>query len=148
MIQPGVAVPSDRVRAGFRLAMNIGIAEAGVDRPTFVMPDTTTSTGVPVDDDGVPFDAAAPVTVTPGQRIQVPCSFEEIDRAAVSSEFGQIIPTVWEITILDEDYAQVRGFRYVLIGGEPASLERERLQYSLGDVAVHQLRVVTLDDKA
>lgn len=105
------------VRAGLRLAMRIGLPPVSGDQPTFYFPRAITNTAL-ADDENVPFDPAARPTLGPARSIKVPCAVEYVDAAGKIENFGVITPSKITITLLDEDHDLVRGFEYVVIGGD------------------------------
>lgn len=108
-------VPAE-VRAGLRLAMNVGLPTVTEDQPTFFFPATASTVG-PADEDAVPFDVSQRRVVAPRRSVRVPCAIEYFDNQGKIENFGLIVPSKLELTLLDEDYAKVRGFEYVVIGG-------------------------------
>lgn len=105
------------VRAGLRLAMTIGLPPVEADQPTFYFPREVTNTER-ADDEDVPFDPDARPTLAPARSVKVPCAVEYFDAAGKIENFGVITPSKIAVTLLDEDHDKVRGFEYVVIGGD------------------------------
>lgn len=110
---------ADGVREGLRLAFAVGLPVNAADQPTFYMPQTSTSVDSLLDDDGVPFDPTGTVVRTPNPRVthKVPCAIQYQDGTGKLEGFGVVVPSKIVLTILDEDYATVKGFEYVVIEG-------------------------------
>ena len=107
----------DEVRAGLRLAMQVGLPVNAPDQPKFYFPITTTGDGAhSLDQAGVPFDPAyRPARSVPVTK-QVPCAVEYKDTSGVMAGWGNTVPASIIITLLDLDYAKVKGFAYILVG--------------------------------
>lgn len=106
------------VRAGLRLAMRVGLPPLTEDQPAFYLPQSFDP--VPneaLDQEGVPFDPTYRPTKTARVIKHVPCAIEYHDGQGKLEAFGVIQPTKVVLTLLDQDYAQVEGFDFVVIGG-------------------------------
>ena len=137
----------DEVRDGLRLAMAVGLPAEVADQPVFVFPPTPVDTGDDTDGNGVPFDwragraaAGAPTT------FQVPCAIEYIDGQGKIENFGLMAPTRLLLTLLDEDYALIKGFSYVVIAGNQYFYAKTRPPLGLVSVGVWQVEVRTDDE--
>lgn len=112
-------IPVDVVREGIRSAMAMGMPVEEEERPTFYFDSTKVYDYV--DEAGKPFDWSVSPTVSknPGPTRAL-CSWEfsaPLGRqAAHETPVGQFNPTTLILTVLDEDFDEVRGFRYVTIG--------------------------------
>lgn len=111
-------VPFDRAafRSGILTAMSVGLPEREADRPLFYFPAEVTST-VPVDSEDVPFDPTYTPTRSAPPPVRVDCAYEYQDREGRVMNFGVVTPSKVELTFLDAEYQQVKGFAYVVIGG-------------------------------
>ncbi len=107
---------ADKVRRGLHLAMQVGLPPVVEDRPTFFMPRIETATE-DVDSEGVPYDPSYRPTFTPRITKQVPCAIEYVDGEGKLTGFGITMPTKVILTLLDVDHAKVKGFEFVVIGG-------------------------------
>ena len=131
---------AEEVRAGLTLAMNVGLPVQLEDRPTFVFPSEITDTGIARDLEGVPFDWKGDRTPTgPDTTYQVPCGIEYIDDTGKVEAFGQMSPSRVILSILDEDYALIEGFSYVVIGGVKYHYQRTEPPIGLVSVGVYQV---------
>lgn len=106
----------DEVRAGLRLAMTVGLPPTAEDQPTFYFPRTASTTGA-ADEDAMPFDLTKKRALSPPRTVRVPCAIEYFDNQGKIENFGIIVPSKVELTLLDQEYVQVKGFEYVVIGG-------------------------------
>lgn len=108
---------ADAVRAGLRTAMYVGLPPLKEAQPTFFFPSTPVTTGALTDQEGVPFTSGGTVTRTPLKpSVQVPCAVEYVDGDGKLENFGVVAPSKVKLTLLDEDYAQVQGFLFCVIG--------------------------------
>lgn len=107
---------ANAVRAGLRTAMRVGMPPEQANQPVFYMPSVETATK-PTDSEGVPFDPTYRPTYQPRTSVRVTCSVEYIDGDGKVSGFGIVSPTKVVLTLLDTEYAQVKGFEYVVISG-------------------------------
>lgn len=141
------------VRVGLRLAMTVGtpVDEAGnADGPVFYMPITGASapsiTGAPVDPQGVPFDpsvrVARPVRTTVSN---VPCAIEYQDSSGQMTNFGLTAPSRLILTFLDQDYEQVKGFEFCVLGGVKYDYRRTEAPKALVTVGLYRVHCAAED---
>lgn len=109
---------ANAVRAGLRLAMQVGLPVVTSDQPTFFLPTVITGDDEhSLDSQGTPYDPDyEPTRTTPAAK-KVPCAVDYQDQAGVLGAGGVINTASVVLTLLDEDYAKVKGFAYVVIGG-------------------------------
>lgn len=130
--------------AGLRRAMDFGAPSRSEDKATFYK--VTTSTGPEArDEDFVPFDPDAPRTVRP-TPIQVSCAVEYDDRTDITETFGTIQSSRVKITLLDPDYQRVKGFSYVVVGGDKYLYRLTEPPVALGSIDVWTVHVVAEDE--
>lgn len=134
------------ILAGLRKAMEFGEPTRGEDRATFYKVVTTTGTGVePYDEDYVPFDPAVERTVKP-TAIQVPCGVEYVDKPDQTETFGTVQSSHVKLTLLDDDYQQVKGFAYVALGGIKYDYDKTEPPEALGSLDIWTVHVVSEDE--
>lgn len=130
------------VRAGIRLAMAVGLPVIPSDQPTFFMPTVVTAPVL----HSSPYDPAyRPVRVTPA-GIKVPCAVDYKDAAGTMEAAGVISSSGVVLTLLDEDYVQIQGFAYVVIGGEKFAYQRTEKPNGLVSVGVYTIHCLADDD--
>jgi hypothetical protein len=134
------------VRAGLRFAMTVGLPPVLADQPVFFFPRTSTVIG-PADEDEVPFDLTKKRTLAPPVTVRVPCAVEYFDNQGKIENFGVIVPSKIEITVLDEEYVQIRGFEYVVIHGNRYWYSRTAPPNGLVSVGVFTI-YCTAEDQA
>src|ERR1035437_9629021 len=85
---------ASKVRAGLRLAMQVGLPGIADDQPTFFMPATVTADGAhTLDQQGTPFDPAyRPTRAQPAGK-QVPCGIDYKDAAGNLVAMGTVSAT-------------------------------------------------------
>lgn len=132
------------VMAGLKKAMQFGAPTRVEDQATFYKVVTTTD-DVPRDDDFIPFDPDAERTAKP-TGIRVDCSVEYDDRAEVTEQFGGITPSRITITLLDPEYQKIKGFRYVVAGGDRYNYRLTEPPVALGNVDVWTVHCVAEDE--
>lgn len=136
---------ADEFRAGIRLAMTVGLPPLEADQPLFVFPRQVVNTA-PADQDGVPFDPdARPVAAIP-VSVRVSCAVEYDDTTGRVENMGVITPSVVKLTLLDEEYAQIRGFEYVVIAGDKYLYRLTEPPVGMDTVAVWTVHCVAEDD--
>lgn len=140
------AVPSiagfdaDAVRAGLRLAMQVGLPTLASDQPTFFMPTVVTTSGShSVDGQQVPYDPAYQPTRSALDKRQVPCAIEYHDGPGKIENFGVVTPSKVVLTLLDQDYAAVQGFAFVVITGQKFNYAFTEPGQGLVDVGVYRV---------
>lgn len=138
---------ADAVRAGLRLAMQVGLPPETEDQPVFVMP--TTVAGDPghrLDAQGTPFNAdyRPPRSASIGKR--VPCAIEYADGEGKIENFGIVVPSRVVLTLLDQDYQQIKGFAYCVIGGNKYHYSRTETPQGLVSVGVFRVHCTSDDE--
>lgn len=103
------------VIAGLRKAM--GFAEPTRDEEKVWFHYSSRTPGVGTDDRGVPFDPAAD-PVVPAEPLTTYCAVEFRDSGGQAVTFGQMDPAEIVITLIDEDYQEIKGFSYVVAAGD------------------------------
>lgn len=145
---------ANSVRVGLRLAMTVGLPVAESDRPAFYMPVTGgyvpisggVVSGAAIDAQGVPFGAGLQMqrparTVVAG----VPCAIEYQDVAGAFGPFGETSPSRVVLTLLDQDYAQVKGFEFCVIGGTRYNYLRTEAPKALVSVGLYRVHCAAED---
>jgi hypothetical protein len=133
-----------RVREGLLIAMNFGLPPEDADQPTFWFPATATITAS-VDDENVPFDP----TVRPTYRrasVTVPCAVEYVDAEGKIENFGVLVRAKVKITLLGDEYEEVRGFEFVTIGGQRYMYKRTEAPLGLGSIPVWTVHCESEDE--
>src|ERR1044072_821527 len=101
--------------------MGFGEPTRTEDKAWFYFPKTRTTspTDAPADDDGVPFDPTVVASTGDSKaRVQVSCAVDYIDAPEAVETFGGDRPSRIEITLLDTEYQQIKGFSFVVAGGD------------------------------
>lgn len=134
------------VRAGLRLAMTVGLPPVLEEQPTFFFPREVSNTAR-ADESKVPFNPLARPALAPPRSVRVPCAIEYFDNQGKIENFGVIVPSKVELTLLDEDHAKVRGFQFVVIGGGRFFYDRTETPLGLVSVGVYVVHC-TAEDQA
>jgi hypothetical protein len=128
---------------GLYTAMEFGEPTRTSDKATFFT--LVSEVAVERDDDGIPFDSTYRRTRVP-RSMQVPVAIEFIDKADQSESFGYIQSTRVKLTLLDPDYQKVKGFNYVVIGGDKYNYRITEPPVALGAIDVWTVHVVAEDE--
>ncbi|GAB3863342.1 hypothetical protein GCM10028801_30740 [Nocardioides maradonensis] len=128
------------VRAGLLKAMGFGEPNSMADKVTFYFPTRATTTES-ADQDGVPFDPSVRVEDQSPTSKAVSCALEFIDWQGQVVEPGSVKPTRIRLTLLQEEWAQVKDFTYVTAGGANERYARDYVQptIALGSIDVVQV---------
>lgn len=126
------------VRNGLRLAMTVGMPTEAADQPAFYMPVITTADG-PTDQEGIPFSPTGKRTIPPRVPIKVTCGIEYRDSEGRLENFGNVSPSRVVLELLDEDYAAVEGFEFVVIGGNKFFYRRTEVPLGLVSVGIFRV---------
>lgn len=138
---------SEAFREGIHIAMSVGLPPELSDQPTFVTPAPVVDTGVDRDESGVAFDWQEPRTKAAADTAtQVPAAIEYFDADGQLANFGSMSASKVVITLLDEDYELVKGFSYVIIGGNKYTYERTEPPLGMVDVAIWRIHCRTDDE--
>lgn len=122
------------VLAGLHKAMEFGAATRTDDRAAFFIRSTPVVTDAK-DGAGVPFDP----TVQPAStvtKVQVDCTVEYVDASEVAETFGDVRSSRIKITLLDPEYQLVKGFAYVVAGGDKYVYDSTEPPIALGSIDV------------
>lgn len=120
---------------GIHLAMTMGAAPVEENQVTFHFPSTLVYTG-PADAEDVPFDPDVTVTSSNPEPVRVPAAVEYYDASGLLIEPGVAQPTRIRITLLDEDYEQVKDANRVTAGGDTYHYRRTEPPSGLFDVGL------------
>lgn len=123
-------------RNAIRFVYDMAAVPVEEEQATFYGESTLVFTGS-VDDDNIPFDPTETVVRQPAIGIRVPCGIEYFDSQGQPVVFGQLTPSRVAITLLDEDYAQVKDSAYVVIGGDKYLYRRTEPPSGLFDVGLY-----------
>lgn len=138
---------ADEFRDGIWTAMAVGLPPELEDQPAFVTPAPIFDTGDERDSDGISFDWAKP-RARNGKDVvtQVPCAIEYTDMDGKIVNFGMVAASKVVLTLLDNDYELVKGFGYVVIGGNKYSYERTEPPIGMVDVTIWRVHCRTDDE--
>lgn len=142
-IPPGF--DADRVITGIHQAMGFGEATRAGDKATFYKVSESATTE-PVDQEGLPFDPDIHRTST-AVPILVPCAIEYFDRTEQADTFGVLQPTKIRLTLLDPDYQQIKGFNYVVAGGDKYYYANTEPTIALGSIDVWIIHCTAQDER-
>lgn len=145
-IPPGF--DADAARQGILNAMGFGEPTRSDDKAWFYFPKTraTDPPGGAMDDDSVPFDFTSPVVSSGPGRVQVSCAVEYIDTAEVTGTFGGDRPARVKITLLDDEYQQIKGFSFVVAGGDKYTYDSTEPPVALGTIDVWTVHATSEDE--
>lgn len=124
-----------RVVAGIHRAMAFGAPSVAADQATFYMPRTVVNEK-PADEQDVPFDPTGAPDYGPVVKIAVPCAYEYVDAQGKIENLGLIVHSRVRVTMLDDDYQQVKGFEFVVIEAQRYSYLKTEPPVALGSVDV------------
>lgn len=130
---------------GIHFAMSLGLPPASEDQPTFYFPATVDNTA-PADASGIPFAPEAEPTYTRPPSVKVPCAVEYVDAEGKIESFGVAVPAYVVLTLLQQDYDVVRGFEFVIIGGNRYWYRSTFPPLGMDSVGVWQIKCRTDDE--
>lgn len=125
--------------------MGFGEPTRSEDKATFFFPKRTPASPV-TDEDGVPFSMNLSPEDTSKSSQQVPCAVEFYDRADQVETFGALQATRIKITLLDADYQTIKGFAYVVAGGDKYVYRLTQPPDALGSIDVWTVWAVAEDE--
>lgn len=123
-------------RNAIHFAMNMGAAPDASERVTFHFANQLTY-NVPTDGANVPFDPEATVTRYVPDPVQVDCAVEYFDSENQPTRLGLLAASRLAITLLDEDYEQVKDAAYVVAHGDRYDYRRTEPPSGLFDVGLY-----------
>lgn len=136
-------------RQGILNAMSFGEPTRTDDKAWFYFAKARASTpdDAPADDDHVPFDPAVPVASPDSHpRQQVPCAVDYLDAAGQAITAGDITPSKIVITLMDTEYQRVKGFAFVVAGGDKYLYDKTEPPVALGTIDVWTVHCVAEDE--
>ena len=101
----------------------------------------------PADGDSVPFDPDEAITRTVRAPLQRPCDVEFTKASDDPTAFGTIIPAKITVTLLDEDYDDVKEASFVVMGGDKYLRVYEPPSYGLFSVGLHTMVFVAENER-
>lgn len=125
-------------RRGVRTAMQLAKLSDPDLQPAFYFNQPSTSTSS-VDAAGVPFDPNVSNTTPATGPVYVDCAVEYFDAENQPTNFGLLAPSRIVVTVLDEEYAKIKGCDYVVIHGDRYNYRRTEPPTGLFDVGVFSL---------
>jgi hypothetical protein len=140
-------------RQGILNAMAFGEPTRTEDKAWFYFPKTVSSdVGTPADQDDIPFDPDVTVTgettTDSKPRQQVSCAVEYVDAGAVlgPETFGGVRASRIKITLLDTEYQQIKGFSFVVAGGDKYVHDSTEPPVALGTFDVWTVHATAEDE--
>ena len=145
---------ADTFRNAIKFAMQMGAAPIVALRPTFLFKSagtTYTKGGVAVanprlDRDGKPLDPDIATVIVADRGVQVDCAIEIARADAEEIPVGNFRPTKAVITVLDDEYALIKGAREMLYDGDRYLYGYEPEALGMFDVGVFTLIFYALQD--
>jgi len=140
---------ADGFRQAIRFVYTMAAPVPADEQLTFYFKPTVTR-APDSDSEGVPFNIGGPKsTVTQRPPVAVPCGIEQVPegaRADVDTPFG-VLRSPWvKISLLDEDYEQVRDSAYILLGGEKYDYHHTEVPGGLFSVGLYTMIFVNEND--
>ena len=128
------------VEDAIRFAMRMGAAPDPTQRATFLFRQVRTyPPGTLLDAEGTPLDPNVRAEVTTPDPVTVDCAVEFERATPEELPTGVRIPTRLVITLLENEYQQVRTAVRVRIGSDRYQIAYELPVVGLFDMAVHQI---------
>jgi hypothetical protein len=132
------------VLAGLYTAMDFGSPNTATDKATFYMPRTVSGSGN-VDSYQVPMNPENHRTFGSLVKKTVPCAVEYLDAAGKDINFGVLNASRVRLTVLGPDYANIKGFEYVVISGNKFIYAKTEPIIALGSIDVAIIYAVAED---
>lgn len=136
-------------RTNIRATMLMGLTGNVADRPKFLFNSTETFTGE-LDDTGSPYDFTTVPTVSSTDPVQVLCALQwssGANTATTGKDLGDFEEGDLVITMLDEEYAQIKHADKVEVDGTQYEIRFVQPSVGLFDVTVYQLHCTTYNQK-
>lgn len=137
---------ADKFRTAIRFVFDMAAPPETDYQLTFHFTDTISFVG-PSDGDSVPFDPAEPITRTTQPPIQRPCDVEFLRSTDEVTAFGVVVPAKLKVTLLDEDYEDVKAASFVVMGGDRYLRHIEPPSFGLFDVGLHELIFIAENER-
>lgn len=135
-------------RDAIRFAMGMGLPEATSDRATFRW--TPTKTYSNADKGGRPYNLTeAPASVTTHPDVQIPVAWQFVPTRVgneQSTAMGVFDNDRVILTILDEDYEQVRGADLVIMGENTYVIDYVAPPSGLFSVTIYEVYITSRDE--
>jgi hypothetical protein len=129
-----------QVEDALRFAMRMGAAPDPAQRATFLFRQVRVyPEGTLLDAEGTPLDPSVRAVVTTPDPVTVDCAVEFERATPEELPTGVRVPTRLVLTLLEDEYRQVRTAVRVRVGTDRYQLSYELPVVGLFDMAVHQI---------
>jgi hypothetical protein len=129
---------ADGFRAGIRFAMGMGAPVDTASQAVFHFAPAPAGPQ-PADGAGLPFNPSSAQSTTNAPAVRVACSVEFARQEGDHERVGYVVPGRLRVLLLDEDYAQVEGCSYMVLGGDRYDYRYEEPPAGLFQVGIHAL---------
>lgn len=127
--------------------MAVGMPVIAADQPTFFFAPTIVSDSSHTSDQGgTPFNPTYRPTRSQAAGVKVACAVDYKDSASDMGAVGAVSTSGVVLTLLDEDYEVIKGFSYVVIGGNKYTYERTEVPMGLVSVGVYTIHCLADDE--
>jgi len=142
------------VRNALRFAMQFGAPPEDARKATFVFPSSgktytkglVTVTNPRLDRDGVPLDPEIKVTKATPTEVQVDCAVEVNDVRPEELPVGKYRATKATVTVLDEQYALIKGCKEMRFNGDRYAYDSEQYGLGLAQIGVYVMHFFGIDE--
>ncbi len=136
----------DRFRNAIRFVFEMGTPTEDEQQVTFHFADTLTFAG-PADGEQVPFNPAEAIVRNTPPPIRRPCDVEFTKATDEPTAFGIVIPARITVTLLDEDYQDVKDATFIIVNGDRYIRHYEPPSYALFDVGLHEMVFIAENER-
>lgn len=149
---------ADRFRSAIRFAMQMGAPPDTALQAVFVFPTTGRTyfqgdatvpldpATVRLDRDRKPLDPNIRAVDAPPRKVKVDCAVEIVRADANEIPVGKFLPTKAVVTVLDEEYEQIKGCRELIYNADRYLFGYEPDALGLFDVGTFTLIFYALDE--
>lgn len=132
-------------RDAIHFAMQMGAGLDETEQVTFYFESTYAGTSNK-DGQGVPFAVDAALTPTTPDPIRRDVAIEYFDAEGQPTGFGPLTPSRLALTLLDEEYVDVKDAKWVVVHGDRYNYSRTEPPQALFDVGVYVMHFKSEDE--
>lgn len=125
-------------KSGIRFAWTMAEPINSQDQISFFFP-TVKTYDKTVDQSGVPFDPTATFTSSTPDPISLTVGVKYKDGSNVTTPFDDASPRTIDVTMFDDDYAQIQGCEGAILGGVRYILQSTAAPSGLFNVGIYTL---------
>jgi hypothetical protein len=142
----GYQFNADKFRSAIRFVFEMGESPDEDRQVWFHFADTVSFSG-PGDGESVPFNPSESIVRTSPVPIQRPCDVEFTKASDEPTAFGVVVPAKIKVTLLDQDYEDVKDATFIMVNGDRYLRHYEPPAFGLFEVGLHEMVFIAENER-